>query len=515
MPLRRAAWFVLVLLSVSVTAARTLVAQPRRITPTALAAAVDSVVARAVADGLAPALGVAITLDGRTILAKAYGFADTDKRQRADDRTLWYLASTSKSFTGFGVSLLEQQGVLSFATPITALLPRARWHASVPADSLTLAHFLSHTHRVSDNAVTMSAAFTGEVPESQWPALLRVAERSSSSDLVYSNIGYNVAAMVIDARRPEGWKAFLQKAVYEPAGMRETYTRVTGIDTRRIAVPHRTNRDGTFGTTPFFKTDATMNAAGGHLSTLHDLARWTIVQMDSGVIDGRRVFPAAAVEGSHRLIARQTRDAAKRFAFFERDGWGAGWDIGSYEGERMVSRFGSYDATRSHLSFLPGRRIGAVVMSSGGTSALTDIIAALAYDLEADRPDALMRAAQRMQEIRERQAASVRSAVATDSVRAARQAQPLDRPLQDFAGSYTDPSYGTIVFTVHGRELSYRWGALYGPVEIFDAGKQQMRLEIAGSGTVVTFSFEGAGPAATAALQGVTLRRASASLPGR
>ena len=101
-----------------------------------------------------------------------------------------------------------------------------------------------------------------------------------------------------------------------------------------------------------------MNSAGGHISTVHDLARWTIVQMDSGVIDGKRVFPKGAVVLSQTLIAKHTRDQSKKFAFFDREGWGAGWDIGSYEGERMVSRFGSYAQTRSHLSFLPNRRIG-------------------------------------------------------------------------------------------------------------------------------------------------------------
>ncbi len=492
-------------------ATHTAAAQPRRISPSTLAATVDSVAARAVADRLAPALGVAITMDGRTILARSYGFTNTDAGEHADDRTLWYLASTSKAFTGFGVSLLAQDGVLSFHDAITTLLPSARWHATVPADSLTLAHFLSHTHRVDDNAVVMSAAFTGAVPESQWPTLLSQAPRSASSDLVYTNLGYNVAAMVIDAKRPEGWKRFLQRAVYTPAGLRDTYAQISGLDARRIAKPHRTRRDGSFATTPFFKTDATMNAAGGHLATLHDLARWTIVQMDSGVIDGRRVFPAEAVVRSQTLIARQTRDAAKRFAFFDREGWSAGWDIGSYEGERMVSRFGSYDATRSHLSFLPARRIGVVAMTSGGISALTDVIAALVYDLEANRPDALTRAAQRMQEVRDRQAASVRNVAAMDSIRALRQAQPLGRPLTDFAGRYADPSYGTIEFAVdatgRAQQLRYKWGALYGPVEIFDAAKQQMRLEIAGSGAVATFVFDGSGPATSVSLQGVTLRR--------
>lgn len=485
-----------------------LLAQGTRPDAATIARAVDSVAARAVALGLAPALGVAITMDGRTIYLKSHGTADAAAGVPADDRTLWYVASTSKSFTGFGVALLAQQGALRLDAPITTLLPQVRWHPAVRAESLTLAHFLSHTHGLNDQAVVSSAAFTGAIPEARWPELIALAGPQPTNDLVYSNFGYNVAAMVVDRLRPEGWRRYLEQRVFQPAGMRETYARVSGLDPRRMAKPHRLDADGRYVTEPFYKTDATMNSAGGHLATLHDLARWTIVQTDSGVIDGRRVFPAGAVALSHRLIARQTRDQAKRFAFFDRDGWGAGWDIGTYEGERMVSRFGSYHTTRSHLSFLPGRRIGVVAMSSGGPSVVTDIVAALAYDLEAGRANARERADERLAELRSRLEASRKGVATQDSIRAARQLQPLARPLADFAGAYAEPSYGTIVFTLQDGRLAYRWGALYGPAEIYDAAKAQLRIEIVGSGNVVTFTFGDTGPARSVELQGVTFPRA-------
>jgi CubicO group peptidase (beta-lactamase class C family) len=475
--------------------------------PATIVRAVDSLVAGAVAEGLAPALGVAITMDGRTIYSRSHGSADVTAGVRADDRTLWYVASTSKSFTGFAVALLADRGALRMDAPIITLLPNARWHPAARAESLTLAHFLSHTHRLNDNAVVQSAAFTGAIPETRWPELIALAGPQPTDDLIYSNFGYNVAAMVIDRVRPERWKRYLEQEVFRPAGMRETYARVSGLDARRIAKPHRFRADGEYVTQPFYKVDATMNAAGGHLATLSDLARWTIVQADSGVIDGRRVFPASAVAASHRLIARQTREQAKRFAFFEREGWGAGWDIGTYEGDRMVSRFGSYHTTRSHLSFLPNRRIGVVAMSSGGLSALTDIVAAFAFDLEAGRADARARLEERMAELRRRWADAKRGVATQDSARAARQRQPLGRPLADFAGVYEEPSYGRITFTVDDGHLAYRWGALYGPVEIFDAAKQQLRFEITGSGNVATFTFAGAGPAQSLEWQGIRFAR--------
>ena len=174
----------------------------------------------------------------------------------------------------------------------------------------------------------------------------------------------------------------------------------------------------------------------------------------------------------------------------------------------MVSRFGSYHSTRSHVSFLPRRRIGVVAMSSGGPSVVTDIIAAFAYDLEAGRPEAYKRADDRMTELRKRLSDAPRAIAAEDSTRAARQRVPLGRPLTDFAGVYAEPSYGRVAFTVNDGRLAYRWGALYGPAEIYDATKGQMRIEIAGSGTVATFTFAGVGPARSLELQGVTFARA-------
>jgi len=181
-----------------------LLAQGPRPDAATIARAVDSLAARAVAEGLAPALGVAVTMDGRTIYMRSHGTADAAAGLPADDRTLWYVASTSKSFTGFGVALLAHRGALRLEAPITGLLPQVRWHPAVHAESLTLAHFLSHTHHINDDAVVSSAAFTGAIPEARWPTLIALAEPNPTNDLVYSNFGYNVAAMVIDVIRPEG-----------------------------------------------------------------------------------------------------------------------------------------------------------------------------------------------------------------------------------------------------------------------------------------------------------------------
>jgi CubicO group peptidase (beta-lactamase class C family) len=472
-----------------------------------IALAVDSLARRVVAAGLTPAFGVAVVMRGATVHLASHGQSDVTRGIAADSNTLWYLASTSKSLTGFGTALLAHQGVLAFSTPITELLPGVSWPNGVRADELTLAHFLSHTHHLNDNAVVLSAAFTGAIPEARWPELISQATPTGNTDLVYSNFGYNVAAMVIDAKRPEGWRRFLETTVYQPAGMRETYARVSGLDRRRFAMPHDFEASGRFRTVPFVKTDATMNSAGGHLATLGDLARWITVQMDSGRLDRRQVFPAAAVALGQRQLAPQTRDQAKRFAWFQRDGWSAGWDIGSYEGEPMVSRFGSYHSTRSHISFLPGRRVGVVAMTNGDPgSAATDVVAAFVYDLVAGRAQAHARAEARLDELRERLARGRAQQAAFDSTRASRQ-RPLDRPLDRLTGAFTNPYRGTITFAMRDGALTYAWGVLSGPVEVYDAARHQMRIEFAGNGQVVAFGFDPDGQASDVTLAGIRFAR--------
>ncbi len=481
--------------------------QGPRPAPEVIARAVDSLARRIVSSDVTPALGVAVVMDGKTILAEGYGWADATKRIAATNRTLWYVASTSKSYTGFGISLLAQQRVIAVEAPITSLLPGVRWPAGIDPVRLTLASFLSHTHHLNDNAVVQSAAYTGAFPEAQWPQLIQYATRSPTDDLVYSNFGYNVAAMVIDRLRPERWRRYLDSAVYKPAGMHETYARLSGLDPGRIAKPHALNPAGGFTTLKFEKADATMNSAGGHVATLNDLARWVIVQMDGGMIDGQQVFPREAVALSHRLIARHTVEVSKHFGPFDREGWAAGWDIGSYAGEPMISRFGGYSSIRSHLSMLPGRRIGVVAQVNGpGASSATDIVATLAYDLEAGRPNARADADQRLDSLIARLSAARQRQAASDSVRRSRQ-RPLRRPVADFAGSYFNEAFGTVAFVVTDGALRYRWGVLEGLTEVFDAEKDQLRIEIAGSGNVISFRFDGPGAAKSVDLNGTTFVR--------
>ena len=471
-----------------------------------VALAVDTFAQRVFETGATPGLGVAVVLVGRSVYERAFGVTDITTGAMASSETLWYIASTTKSLTGFAAALLAERGALDLDAPITRVLPSAQWHPEARAEDLDVMAFLTHTHGLAGNGpITLRTAYTGQFDDTA--ELLRLLAHHPPTDsraFSYSNIGYNVAGFVLEAATGEDWKTIVAREVLTPAGMQTTSAMLSQIDRARLALPHAMRADGTFERVPFGKVDATMHAAGGHVSTLGDLARWIAIQMDAGMIDGRRVFPETVVRNTHRLHVPQERD----FAFLHRVGWGIGWDIGTYEGDTIVHRHGGYSGTRSHVSFSPAHRIGVVAQVNAGTgSPATDLIASYVYDLAAGRSGADDRAAQNLVRLTE-SLVRARTAIREDRDRRAARQTPLPRPLVDYAGAYENDALGTMVWTVANEGgLHVQWGALEGPAEVFDADANSLRIELLGSGQVVEFVFDGVGAATALRTLGETFGR--------
>ena len=112
-----------------------------------------------------------------------------------------------------------------------------------------------------------------------------------------------------------------------------------------------------------------------------------------------------------------------------------------------------------------------------------------------------------MADLRQRLEQAKQNAATSDSTRAARQRQTLSRPLSDYTGRFGESSYGEISLRVRDGKLEYSWGVLRGPVEILNAANHQLRFEIAGTGMPLTFTFDGAGPARSVEIPGITFTR--------
>lgn len=463
--------------------------------------ALDSTLSQVFALDLAPGMSVAVVRDTQVIYAKGFGWADVEARRPVTPETIFYIASTTKSFTGLAAVLLDEQGRLDLDAPLSRYLPTARLQAPLRPDSITLRALLSHTHGIdNDGPIVFRTAYTGEHTNDRLIALLAAHPPAKTGrDYVYGNVGYNIAALAMDATLGESWREVLQRAIFQPLGMTSTSAYVSRMPRERLAQPYRREPTG-FARAPYGKGDANMQAAGGLVSTATDMARWLEVHINNGMVDGRRVFPASAIAETHRRQA-MVRANARGLAL---NGYGFGWQIGTLGTDTILTHGGGFLGFSTTMSFMPQRRIGVIVMTNenGTGSALAELAARAVYSrlISGDgfSADSLARIRTEAEGFRER--------VAADRARRAARPQTLPFPIEAYAGAYENELYGRLVFTVVNDKLEARAGQAWSTVEVFDGANNALRVELTGSGSVARFGLEN-GRAVWVEIGGVVFRR--------
>ncbi|HVR44778.1 MAG TPA: serine hydrolase domain-containing protein [Thermoanaerobaculia bacterium] len=465
---------------------------------------IERFAARVVEAGLAPGLGIAVSQGEWVLYEGGFGVADAASGRRVSANTPFYVASSTKALTATAVVLLAARGEMELGAPITRYVPGLRFRPPLDARSVTIGRLLTMTDGIEQKgAVVMRTAYTGEfTPELLVELLAGYGPSAEGNAFDYRNLPYNILGLALDPADGHGWKDVVDREVLRPLGMSSTSARLSALEPDRLAMPHAlaplVAGEG-WGRIPLAKADENLHAAGGHFATPRDLIRFVAAHASHGRLEGRRLFPAAAIASMHEARVPQSRD----FGPFRRTAWGYGWDVAEWRGRTIVQRFGAFSGYRSHMSFEPATGIGVVVLTNGSgiASPAADLVATWVYDRLAGRADLEAEYERQLAELQARRDGWKTGTAAHLRERAARLA-PLSRPLEDFAGTYESPELGRIVWLVVAGGLEARAGVARSRAEVFDAAGSQLRIEI-GGGVVATFEFpEGGDPASAVVIQG-------------
>lgn len=258
----------------------------------------------------------------------------------------------------------------------------------------------------------------------------------------------------------ESWRDLLETRVFAPAGMRSSFAHMVKAEAGPMAIGYVGHAPGMLRPTTT-KVDAQMHPAGGSVSTVNDLARWLLLNLDDGRLDGEPVFPRRAVEQAH---ARQIQLDWTWYKF-HRFAHGLGMYSADYEGELLMHHLGG----ETHVSFMPERGLGVAVLTNRldlGAS-VSHAVAVTIYDALLGKPELDARAAAETEAIRQRVGATFAGwdkaiATAVESIPAANEVIGADA----LTGRYVNDRLGEIV--VVEREdgsLGARFGVLEGPLE--------------------------------------------------
>lgn len=431
-----------------------------------------------------PGVGVAVVVDGAPVLIDGFGVADVRTRAPVDAGTVFYIASSTKSFTGMAASILAERGELDLDAPLSRLIPGLALTPPLAADSVTLERALTHDLGFANSGVVYRTAFTGLIERADLMRVMAEATVSRPRGFRYDNLGYVLAGWALEAATGAPWQRVVEREVLRPLGMTRTSAYVSEAAAWPLAAPHVVGANG-FEAIPFAKSDASMAPAGGMVTTAADAARWLVANLEAGRVDGRQAIPAAAVAAAHRpRIAVEDS-----FYTFSRTAYGLGWYDGYYEGDRAVHHFGGFPGWAAHVSFMPEHGIGVVVLGNAGDATYLSMIAAYAYDRLLGRGDL---AAKYEPELERFAAASeARRGRAAAAAAAAPPPPPLARSAEAYAGTYVNERLGPFVIRAQDGELIVAFGTLGGT--LVPVAPDSFTIELLpGMTATPVFSFENA-----------------------
>lgn len=438
--------------------------------------------------GFFPGMSLAVTRGDKVVYTDSFGVADVDSGRRVDDHTRFYIASTTKALTAAAVVLQVSRHTVQLDAPVTRYLPNLQFKPPLKAGLVTIRDLLSMNDGIDACLpVVFRTAYTGVFTPSGLVNLMKQcgpADTGRAYD--YRNLPYNILGLVLAPKVKNGWKDVVRRDVLQPLGMSETSARLSNLDQRQLAMPHTSTATG-FRRIRLAKADANLHAAGGYFTTARDLARFVAVNATDGLLDGRRIFPAGVLASTHTRHASQDRD----FGPYHRFGWGFGWDLGSFEGHTIVHRFGSFAGYRSHASFMPDSGVGVVVMINGvGVPFAADALADYIYErMRESRMPAAARQEKAFNKLKLSKAKFDDYLARQQLIQRERQHGKLAHPLAAFTGDYLNPSLGTMRWQVIDGHLHVSIGLAQCTAGIYDAATSQLRVELTGSGQVVTFHF--------------------------
>ncbi|HEX8572611.1 MAG TPA: serine hydrolase [Allosphingosinicella sp.] len=439
------------LAAIALSAASPAAAQPA---PAAYAGSLAAYVERLRSTAAAPPGTVVVVTHGpRTLFERAYGHRDLRTKAPMTLDTPVYNASVTKAYTGLLAAMLDAEGKLRIDETPLDVWPGLTLPAGVDGRAITIGLLLSHSAPLNADGLVWRSVVTGEgTRAADVPAHLAAYAAPREATFEYSNQGAFLWSAMAEARTGMPWRTLLNRRILQPLGLRRSTARTEDFAPGELATCHPRARGAWLPTPP--KPTSLMNAAGGMFTSGRDAARFVQLFATDGAIARGRI-PPAILRRTWQRQSPQDRD----FGGMKRDGYGLGWDLGTFVGQRFVSRSGGYAGCRAMVLFLPESRLGITVLTNGDAAANAHNIAivAQAIDLWHGGAGAATRGEARIAEYHRASAAEVERA--DRGHKRLGEVKPLDlASWSAAAGRYRNGRLGSAEIRAEGGELKLSFG---------------------------------------------------------
>lgn len=314
-----------------------------------------------------PGAAIGIVEGNELIYAKGFGVADPATGTAMAPDTHVMIGSTGKSLTTLLMGALVDDGLMTWDTPAQKLYPDFRVADPQLSEAITMRNLVCACTGVPRRDMELIFNFANFSAEDTVASLADFefftdfGEAFQYSNQMVAAAGY-IAGEVAESDAPDMETAYaqaLQSRVLDPIGMENTTLSLAVVTARdKFATPHTQMLDNIY--TPIaLDAEALLipvTPAGAHWSTLEDMAKYMITQLQEGVApSGQRVISAENLKETWKPQIAISNDAD----------YGLGWIVGDYKGLQVISHGGNTIGFTSGFTFLPGRKLGVIVLTNG------------------------------------------------------------------------------------------------------------------------------------------------------
>ncbi len=293
----------------------------------------DQYIEQVMAEQSVPGMSIAVLRGGETLLAKGYGFASLELSAPATAQSLYGLGSISKQFAATAVMMLVQDGDVSLDSPIN------QYVANLPDSwsEVTVRHLLTHTSGIK-REVWEGGIYEFDRHEHVQFEVLRTAfgplNFTPGERWAYSNTGYRLLGMLIEAVSGESIWDFFDRRIFQPIGMDAT----RNSDPCTV-IPHRARGYGrsSAGEALLNRDPVTASAAftqGALMSSVLDMAKW-----DAALLTGQVLPRELLVQMWTPVVLGDGTEYP----------YGFGWELDPANGKAAVSHGGILPGFRTYL----------------------------------------------------------------------------------------------------------------------------------------------------------------------
>jgi CubicO group peptidase (beta-lactamase class C family) len=413
----------------------------------------DEFVESAMKSWSVPGLAVAIVKDGKVVLAKGYGLRNVQRKLPVTPDTLFAIGSSTKAFTTMAMGILVEEGKLAWDEPVTKYLPTFELKDKVAGAGMTPRDLVTHRSGLPRHDLVW---YNANRARAEIVAGLRYLEPNESfrEKFQYQNLMFLTAGHLAAEVAGMSWEEVIRTRIFDPLGMKNSNFAV-GMSQKGpdFATPY-TLKEKIAVDIPFRVID-TVGPAGSINSSVNDMAKWLLLNLGGGAIAGKRIVAARQVQDMHRpQMVIQTFPGLFEDPEIQQPAYGLGWFVESYRGKKRVHHGGAIDGFMAQVSFLPSEGIGVVVLTNLGGTPLPDIVARQASDrlMGLEPIDWNGRALER-RAVGEKASAAAKKAAGEERKIGTKPAHTLD----EYAGEYAHPAYGSVIVTANGGSLSARF----------------------------------------------------------